>query len=137
MSLAAASASALPQEGEPGQQAGLGGNGAEGEPGQQAGLGGQRAWTAGVSGRVEGSGLEQGWERAMHRHLWESRARISEYLCLRGGSRWVFWVILCALVQALHFAASLLSKRLTIDCFYNGFLQNVPSLLLLIAKLFS
>lgn len=34
-------------------------------------------------------------------------------------------------------SATILSTYLTFDCFYNGFLQNVPSLLLLVTKLFS
>lgn len=48
----------------------------------------------------------------------------------RWGRPWGFWVILCALFQT--------SKpfSFTTDGFYNGFLQNVPSLLFLVTKLY-
>lgn len=79
-------------------------------------------WTAG-----------ERWGQAggQHGHLWEHQAWISECLCLEVGMSMGFLGhLLCALIQT--------SKpfSFTIDCFYNGFLLNVPSLLFLIRKLY-
>lgn len=123
MSLKAASPSALPQEREPGQQAGL--------QGWRPGLSCQRLSAGGGEQAAAGLGSVQCTDAFGNPRL----GFLS--ICGWGVDPWVFWVILCTLVQTLHFAAILLSKCLTIDSFYNGFLQNVPSLLLLVTKVFS